>query len=124
MPNVLKSQKRVQILSALTEGCSLRSTARIVGVSRNTVTKFMLGLADACTEYQRENLRNLPCKRVQADEIRSFVSSEQRNVPEDKRGEFGYGDVWTWTAICADTKLAIFWLVSSWARVMAALPPT
>jgi len=113
MPNVLKSAKRAAIVSALTEGCSIRSTARMVGVSRNTVTKLLLDLADACAAYQDGALRNLPCRRVQADEIWSFVYAKQRNVPADRAGEFGYGDVWTWTAIDADTKLAVSWLVGS-----------
>jgi len=113
MPNVLKPKKRVAIVAALTEGCSIRSTARMVGVSRNTVTKLLLDLAEACAEYQNEALRELPCKRVQADEIWSFVYSKQKNVPAAKRGQFGYGDVWTWTALCADTKLAVSWLVGS-----------
>ena len=85
----------------------------MVGVSRNMVTKLLLDLAEACAAYQREHLVNLPCKRVQADEIWSFVYAKQKNVPADKAGEFGYGDVWTWTAICADTKLAVSWLVGS-----------
>lgn len=113
MANVLSPEKRIQIVSALTEGCSIRSTARMVGCSRNTVTKLLLELADACAEYQREHLVSLPCKRVQADEIWSFVYAKKKNVPAEKRGEFGFGDVWTWTALCADTKLAISWLVGS-----------
>lgn len=72
-----------------------------------------MDLAEACAEYQDKALRNLPCKRVQADEIWSFVYSKQKNVPADKRGQFGYGDVWTWTALCADSKLAVSWLVGS-----------
>lgn len=113
MANILPPAKRAAIVSALTEGCSIRSTARMVGVSRNTVTKLLLDLADACAAYQREHLVDLPCKRVQADEIWSFVYAKAKNVPAEKRGEFGYGDVWTWTAICADTKLAVSWLVGS-----------
>lgn len=85
----------------------------MVGVSRNTVTKLLLDLAEVCAGYQQEHLRDLPCKRVQADEIWSFVYSKQKNVPEEKKGEYGVGDVWTWTALCADTKLAISWLVGS-----------
>ena len=113
MANILPAAKRAAIVSALTEGCSIRSTARMVGVSRNTVTKLLLDLADACAAYQREHLVGLPCKRVQADEIWSFVYAKAKNVPAEKLGEFGYGDVWTWTAICADTKLAVSWLVGS-----------
>ena len=113
MANVLPAAKRAAIVSALTEGCSIRSTARMVGVSRNTVTKLLLDLAEACAAYQDGALRNLPCRRVQADEIWSFVYAKAKNVPAEKRGEFGYGDVWTWNAICADTKLAVSWMVGS-----------
>ncbi len=73
MPNVLKPEKRVAIVAALTEGCSIRSTARMVGVSRNTVTKLLVELGEACTAYQDKVLRHLTCKRVQCDEIWSFV---------------------------------------------------
>jgi IS1 family transposase len=113
MANILPPAKRAAIVSALTEGCSIRSTARMVGVSRNTVTKLLLDLAEACAAYQREHLVDLPCKRVQADEIWSFVYAKAKNVPVEKAGEFGFGDVWTWTALCSDTKLAISWLVGS-----------
>lgn len=98
--------KRVQILGLLVEGTSLRATSRLADCSINTVTKLLVDVGAACAEYQHKALRDLPCKRVQCDEIWSFVYSKQKNVPEDKRGQFGVGDVWTWTAICADTKLA------------------
>jgi IS1 family transposase len=78
-------------------------------VSINTVTKLLVDVGTACAEYQDKALRNLPCKRVQVDEIWSFVYAKAKNVPEDKRGEAG--DVWTWTAICADTKLVPSFLV-------------
>ena len=88
MANILPPAKRAAIVSALTEGCSIRSTARMVNVSRNTVTKLLLDLADACAAYQREHLVNLPCKRVQADEIWSFVYAKAKNVPAEKTGQF------------------------------------
>ena len=109
--NRLSIQKRAAILSCLVEGNSIRATSRITGVSKNTVTKLLVDVGSACAEYQNKVLRNLPCKRVQADEFWSFCYAKQKNVPEDKRGEFGYGDVWTWTAICADTKLVPSFLV-------------
>jgi len=109
--NRLKIKQRAQILHMLVEGNSLRATARMADVSRNTVDKLLRDVGTACLAYQDEALRNLPCKRVQCDEIWSFCYAKKKNVPEDKQGEFGYGDVWTWTAICADTKLAPCWHV-------------
>lgn len=103
------------------EGNSIRSTVRITGAAKNTVTKLLVDVGRACAEYQDKTLVNLPCKRLQCDEIWSFCHSKQKNVPEDKRGEFGYGDVWTWTAICADTKLVPSWLVSSRDSTAAAI---
>ena len=107
--NNLPTANRVQIVSALVEGCSLRATTRMVGCSINTVTKLLVDLGVVCAKYQDEVMQNLPCKRIQCDEIWSFCYAKQKNVPEDKRGQFGFGDVWTWTAICADTKLIPTW---------------
>jgi IS1 family transposase len=80
-------------------------------VSINTVTKLLVDAGTACSEYQGMVFRNLPCKRIQCDEIWSFCYAKAKNVPEDKRGNIGYGDVWTWTAICADSKLIPSWFV-------------
>lgn len=107
----LDIKKRAQILHMLVEGNSLRSAARMADVSRNTVDKLLRDVGFACLTYQDEHLRNLPCKRVQCDEIWSFVYSKDKNVPEDKKHVFGYGDVWTWVAIDADTKLVPCWHV-------------
>lgn len=107
----LDNKKRAQILHLLVERNRLRATARILDVSRNTVDKLLNDVGAACLEYQDEHLTNLPCKRVQCDEIWSFVYSKQKNVPEELLPIFGYGDVWTWTAICADTKLVPCWEV-------------
>ena len=75
------------------------------------MTKLLVDVGQACAEYQNKTLRNLTCKRIQCDEIWSFCYAKQKNVPPEKQGKFGYGDVWTWTAIDADTKLAISWLI-------------
>ncbi len=83
----------------------------MVGVARNTVTSLLVDLGAVCSEYQDLVMRNLPCKRLQADEIWSFCYSKAKNVPIEKQGQFGFGDVWTWTAICADTKLVPTWYV-------------
>lgn len=80
-------------------------TCRVTGVARNTVTKLLIDLGQACSEYQDAALSNLACNIIELDEIWSFCYSKQKNVPEDFKGTYGYGDVWTWTAIDAETKL-------------------
>lgn len=95
------------------EGNSLRATARICDVAFNTVLKFVPEIGKACAEYQNKAFRNLTCKRLQCDEIWSFCYAKAKNVPEDKRGQFGYGDIWTWVAIDADTKLVPSFLVGN-----------
>ncbi len=109
--NRMPIAKRAQILGLLVEGMSLRAASRLADCSINTVTKLLIDVGTAWSEYQDATLRNLPCKQIQCDEIWSFCYSKQRNVPEEKKGEFGVGDVWTWTAICADTKLIASWMV-------------
>jgi len=111
--NKLSLERRARILGCLVEGNSLRATARMTDSAKNTVVKLLVDVGKACAEYQNQTLRNLPCKRLQCDEIWSFCYAKEKNVPEDKKGQFGYGDVWTWTAICADTKLVPSWLVGS-----------
>lgn len=110
--NKLNDSKRAQVIAALVEGNSIRATVRMTGVAKNTIVKLLADVGKACAEYQDKALRNLPCKNVQCDEIWSFCYAKEKNVPEDKKGRFGYGDVWTWTAIDADTKLIPSWLVS------------
>jgi IS1 family transposase len=83
----------------------------MTGTSKNTVTRLLVELGDVCARYQYEHLMDLPCKRLQVDEIWSFCYSKQKNIPTEHTGEFGYGDVWTFTAICADTKLVPLWMV-------------
>jgi len=111
--NRLSTAERAAIVSVLVEGNSLRATARITGFARMTIEKLLKDLGAACAAYQAQKLINLPCKRVQCDEIWSFCYAKAKNVPADKRGQFGYGDIWTWTAICADTKLVMSWLVGT-----------
>jgi len=103
--NKLKIEKQVQIIASLVEGNSIRATCRITGVAKGTVLKLLAEVGAACAEYQDKSLRNLTCKLIQCDEIWSFCYAKERNVPKDKKGKFGYGDIWTFTAICADTKL-------------------
>ncbi len=111
--NRLSQEKRIQIVNALVEGNSLRATSRMVGVSINTVSKLLVDLGQVCAEYQDEALRDLTCKRLEVDEIWAFCYSKQKNIPASKRGRFGYGDVWTFTAICADTKLVPSFMIGS-----------
>jgi IS1 family transposase len=111
MVNRLSTEQRAKIVSCLCEGMSIRATTRVTGAAKNTITKLLVDLGRACAEYQDAYLRDLPCTRIECDEIWSFCYAKQKNVPEEHRGEYGYGDVWTWTAICADTKLVPSWLV-------------
>jgi IS1 family transposase len=111
--NALNTAKRVQIASALVEGVGIRATARIAGVSKDTVMKLWVEMGEACARFQDETLRELTCNRLQIDEIWSFVYAKAKNVPADNAGEFGYGDVWTFTAIDADTKLMPSFMVGS-----------
>jgi IS1 family transposase len=109
--NRLSTEKRAAIIGCLVEGNSIRSTVRITGASKNTITKLLVDLGAACAEFQNDALRELPCKTIECDEIWAFCYAKQKNVPEQFRGTPGYGDVWTWTALCADTKLVPSWLV-------------
>jgi IS1 family transposase len=113
MANVLSTAKRIQIVSALVEGCGIRATARMCDVSKDTVMKLWREIGEACIRLQDEKLRNLPCKRLQVDEIWAFVYAKAKNVPAELQGTFGVGDVWTFTCIDADTKLVPSFLVGS-----------
>ncbi len=93
--NKLSAQRRAQVVAALVEGNSIRSTVRMTGVAKNTVIKLLVDLGAACPEYQDRVMRDLDCKRVQCDEIWSFCYAKERNVPIQHQGEFGYGDVYT-----------------------------
>lgn len=108
--NKLPVAKRAQILGMLVEGMSMRATSRLADVSINTVTKLLIDVGQAASDYQDKVFVNLPCKRVQVDEIWAFVGSKAKNTTEDKKA-LGMGDVWTWTAIDADTKLIPSWFV-------------
>lgn len=97
----------------LCEGMGINAATRITGASKNTVLKLLADAGEACAKYQDENMRNLPCKRIECDEIWSFVGMKEKNVPEELQGILGYGDVYTWTAIDADTKLIPCWHVGT-----------
>jgi IS1 family transposase len=111
--NQLDSAKRATVIAALVEGNSIRSVVRMTGVAKGTVTRILVEAGAACAEFQDEMLRDLPCRRLQCDEIWSFCYAKDKNVPATKKGDFGVGSVWTWTAIDADTKLIASWMVGS-----------
>ncbi|MBM3173959.1 MAG: DDE-type integrase/transposase/recombinase [Chloroflexi bacterium] len=109
--NKLSTHQRTKVVSALVEGNSIRATCRMTGVAKGTVMRLLAEVGTACYRYQYKNLRNLNSRHIQCDEIWSFCYAKQDNLPDNKRGKFGYGDVWTWVAIDADTKLVPCWLV-------------
>lgn len=109
--NKLSLQKRAQIIGLLVEGNSMRAVTRLVGCSINTVTKLLEDVGAACLKYQDATLRNINSKRVQCDEIWSFCYAKEKNVAPEDKGVLGCGDAYTWTAIDADSRLAISWLV-------------
>lgn len=107
--NCLSTEKRTQVVAALIEGCSIRSTVRMTGVAKGTVTKLLCDMGEVCAEYHNAMVRTVKSRRVQCDEIWAFVGAKQKNASEEKVKQGG-GDVWTWTAIDADTKLVISYL--------------
>jgi IS1 family transposase len=109
--NRLPLETRVQILTMLVEGSSMRSVSRVAGVSINTVTKLLVDAGRLCAAYHDERVRNVPAKSVQCDEIWSFSYAKNKNVKFAKSAPEGAGDVWTWTAIDADSKLIVSWHV-------------
>jgi len=109
--NQLSLRQRTKVISALVEGNSIRATCRITGIAKGTVTRLLVDVGQVCYRYQYKNLRNLQSRRIQCDEIWSFCYAKQDNLPENKRGKLDYGDVWTYVAMDADTKLVPCWLV-------------
>lgn len=109
--NKLAQNMRVRIVSALVEGCSIRSTCRMTGAAKGTVLKLLLDIGEACEAFHDANVRGLQCERVQADEIWSFCYAKDRNLPASMRGKPGVGSVWTWTALDADSKMIVSWYV-------------
>jgi IS1 family transposase len=112
--NKLDNAKRAQVVAALVEGNSIRATSRMTDVARNTINKLLLDLGAVCSEYMNKNLINLQCKRVQCDEIWAFIAAKQANVSPRLAAENPHaGDVWTWIAMDADTKLVCSWMVGN-----------
>lgn len=109
--NRMSIEQRAQIVSLLVEGNGINAITRITGIAKNTVLKLLADLGEACEAFHDENVRGVTSQRIQADEIWSFCYAKKKNVPAELRGRFGFGDVWTWTAIDADSKLMVSWLV-------------
>jgi IS1 family transposase len=109
--NRLSIEERATIVAALVEGNSIRAIVRMTGASKNTIAKLLVELGSACADYLNNTLVNLPCKRIQVDEIWSFVGAKQKNVTQKMADTRVCGDVWTWVALDADTKLVCSWLV-------------
>jgi IS1 family transposase len=103
--NKLSRGDRAQIIGMMVEGMSIRSITHLTGASKNTVAKLLVDAGRACLDYQDHTLRNLSCKRLQCDEIWSFVAIKEKNIPANRCGEAGIGSIWTWTALDAGTKL-------------------
>jgi IS1 family transposase len=108
--NKITTEERVRVVACLVEGNSLRATSRMTSVHRTTVMKLLADLGEACSKFQDITFRNLNCKRVQCDEIWSFVGCKEKNVPAEEKHQ-GRGDVWTWTAIDPETKLVPAWYI-------------
>jgi IS1 family transposase len=109
--NKLSTAERVQIIRCLVEGNSINSTCRITGRSKHTVLNLLVDIGEACQKYHDANVRGLACKRLQVDEVWNFCHAKDKNLPEGLRGKFGYGSIWTWTAVDADTKMIVSYLV-------------
>jgi IS1 family transposase len=109
--NKLSRETQIQIVAALVEGNSIRAISRMVDVSRNTISKLLLDLGAACEKYHDEHVKNLTTKRVECDEIWAFVGKKDANCTSGELATVGVGSVWTWTAIDADSKLIVSWLV-------------
>ena len=111
--NRLNIQERAKILGCLVEGVSVRATSRLTGADKKTVLRLLAEFGSACAAYHDKNVRNVNAKRVQCDEIWSFCYAKQANVPEQFRGMFGFGDVWTWTALDANSKMILAYRVDT-----------
>lgn len=117
--NCLDAKTRAQVIRCLVEGCSIRATVRMTGVAKNTVVKLLADMGEACARFHDQHVRNLKVRRLQCDEIWCFVGCKRKNATPEKKAE-GWGDVWTWVGIDADTKLVVSYLVggrdAGWAH--------
>src|SRR5271163_1919423 len=117
--NLLTNDERIRVVAALVEGNSIRSTSRMTGASRNTVTKLLVDLGTACMAFHDNHVRNVRVRHLQCDEIWAYIGAKAKNVSIEKK-EIGWGDIWTWVGIDADTKLVVSYLVggrgAGWAN--------
>jgi len=109
--NKLPDDKRAQVIRCIVEGNSIRSTVRITGVAKNTIAKLLLEVGNLCANYEDRALRSIKSKRIQCDEIWSFVYAKEKNVTPEISAKHQAGDIWTWTAIDADSKLVVSWML-------------
>ncbi len=109
--NKLSPAQRAKVLQLLCEGMSIRAICRVLNVGKNTVARLLLPAGAACMDYQDKHLRDLQCRRIEVDELWSFVGSKEKNTPKELKGE--RGDAWTWVSICAESKLIPAWYVGS-----------
>jgi IS1 family transposase len=119
--NKLPSEKRAQIIGMMVEGMSIRAISRLTGASKNTIVKLLIDAGEACSDYQNRTLRNLKSQRLQLDEIWSFVYAKAKNIHDAKAAPDVAGDIWTWTAIDADTKLIASWMVGDRSTATARI---
>jgi len=108
--NRLRTDKQTQVVAALVEGTSINATCRMTGVAKHTVLNLLRDLGCAAAAYHHRNVRGLKVRRLQCDEIWSFIGAKRKNVSPEKEAQ-GWGDVWTWTAIDADTRLCVCYLM-------------
>jgi len=113
--NKLSTEKRAKILHCIVEGYTLSATARLTDTAINTVVNLIIDAGKACSAYQDKVMVSLPFKRIRCDEIWSFVGAKEKNATPAKK-QIGWGDAWTWTALCPDTKLVPCWLVGPVTR--------
>jgi IS1 family transposase len=111
--NKLSREKKTRVIAAMVEGVGINAISRMTGVCKNTILRILADVGRACAEYQDKKLVSLKCCRLQVDECWQFCYAKAKNVPADKKGQFGYGDVWTWTAVDADSKLVPCFLVGN-----------
>lgn len=108
--NKLTTSERAQVIRCLVDGNSIRATERITGITKKAISRLLVDIGEVCRSYQDEHFRDLSCRRLQLDEIWSFCGAKEKNAKPEKKAN-GWGDVWTWTAIDADTKLIPSWLI-------------
>ena len=110
--NKLSDEKRARIVMSLVEGNSIAATCRMTGAAKMTVLSLIREVGASCLRFHDAMVRHLPTERVQCDEVWSFCYSKQKNVPKHLQGKTGFGSVWTWTAMDADSKLLVSWQLS------------